>query len=71
MKQQDLITYGLIGLALWFVLKPKEVAEKSDNGAGTGAGTGAENATPQPSIFEVARCKSDPFYRRRNPQICK
>lgn len=67
MKQQDLITYGIIGLALWFVLKPKQVAAKTD----AGTGTGAENATPQPSIFELARCKSDPFYRRRNPQICK
>ena len=42
MKQKDLITYGLIGLALWFLMKPKETKESTTD---TGNGDGPELAT--------------------------
>ena len=40
MKQKDLITYGLIGLAVYFLFMKKEDEETEDTG---GAGSGGTN----------------------------
>lgn len=47
MKQKDLITYGLIGLALWFILKPKEEKEAETTGDGPELATGGGSSAGQ------------------------
>lgn len=47
MKQKDLITYGLIGLALWFILKPKEEKEEETASNGPELATGGGSSTTQ------------------------
>lgn len=46
MKQKDLITYGLIGLAVYFLFMKKENTEVTENTTGAKSG-GVNNDTPE------------------------
>jgi hypothetical protein len=51
MKQKDLITYGLIGLAVYFLfLKKEDTAQTEDTtGGGPAVNTGGQSATGGPT----------------------